>query len=360
MVVEVPSVEDLLVDVEDLQEQDSSSDEPLMVSVISNKLASQCADILCSHLGYERHTSGPGEVTSSKLSFIRGKGPDDEVVSTPVDVLAYRMFEASKTGPMTKFDLAPFKVFKLQPKDEEAIFTAPSISEETQLKMNAEVSRQKGKESLRGATKDNYAFNNDVAARAGMRVASTTMLVSESLSRALSQEPDDPSCLSRKDIIRLTSQLGPMAKLMYESFARIARESVKVRRKAVLDCFDWPSTSARTTLESLPLLGTDLFNDQFMTVLKGEVERHKEGQLATFAPAQPPRTSSAPRTKSRGRGQAYHFRPSSNKRGRGRGKDHSTDRKRESKKDSKSTRGYRGPPNPRGRGFPPDPPSYRP
>ncbi|WP_411016793.1 hypothetical protein, partial [Salmonella sp. s51944] len=118
---------------------------------------------------------------------------------------------------------------KLEPKDEEAIFTAPSISEETQLKMNAEVSRQKGKESLRGATRDHYAFNNDVAARAGMRVASTTMLVSESLSRALSQESDDQSSLSRKDIIRLTSELGPMAKLMFDLFARIARDSVKAR-----------------------------------------------------------------------------------------------------------------------------------
>ncbi|WP_411025997.1 hypothetical protein, partial [Salmonella sp. s54496] len=107
----------------------------------------------------------PGEVTSSKLSFIRGKGPDDEVVSTPVDILSYKLFEAAKSGPMTKYDLAPF--------------TAPSISEETRLKMSDETSRQKGKESSRNATKENISdFNSDVAARAGMKIASVTMLVS--------------------------------------------------------------------------------------------------------------------------------------------------------------------------------------
>ncbi|WP_411025407.1 hypothetical protein, partial [Salmonella sp. s55004] len=166
---------------------------------------------------------------------------------------------------MASKDLTPFKAFNFTTEDEEALFTAPTISEDTRLKMAADLGLQKRKEVTKPKTKAaGDAFNVDTAARAGLKLSSVLMLVAESLSRVHQQSSNDQDGLSRQETLRLTSLLAPMGKLMFEQFARISRASVQTRRSLVLDSFEWPSTSARAHLESLPFLGKDLFNDQFL------------------------------------------------------------------------------------------------
>ena len=97
-----------------------------------------------------------------------------------------------------------------------------------------------------------------------MMLSSVLLLVSESLIRAHQQFSADEGSLSRPEVGKIAYSLGPLSRLIYDQFAKVALKSVRVRRRNVLDSFDWPSSEARSRLEQLPVLGDDLFNDQFL------------------------------------------------------------------------------------------------
>ena len=92
---------------------------------------------------------------------------------------------------------------------------------------------------------------------------------------------------------RSSSCWVPLARLVYDQFARIALKSIEVRRGNVLDTFRWPTSEARSRLERLPVIGPDLFNGEFISKLSEEVKRHQETASASFAP--PPKWSLRPR-----------------------------------------------------------------
>ena len=92
------------------------------------------------------------------------------------------------------------------------------------------------------------------------------------LVRAHQQLPEDPIQIPRSEIELILFLLGPLARLIFDQFARVALKAVDVRRGNVVDAFAWPSTEARSRLEWLPVFGPDLFHPQFIPKL-AEVKR---------------------------------------------------------------------------------------
>ncbi|KAJ8026083.1 Polycomb group RING finger protein 3 [Holothuria leucospilota] len=107
-------------------------------------------------------------------------------------------------------------------------------------------------------------FQADLAARAGLKFSSVFLLAAEALRRAHLQVPGDDIQFSRAEVGQLVFLLGPLARLVYDQFARVALKAVKVRRANVLDTFQWPSVEARNRLEQLPVASPDLITGQFL------------------------------------------------------------------------------------------------
>ncbi|PIK35744.1 hypothetical protein BSL78_27440 [Apostichopus japonicus] len=98
----------------------------------------------------------------------------------------------------------------------------------------------------------------DMAARSGMKFASVLMLSAEVLMRHHQQLPEDSSQVSRDEAGQLLLLLGPLVRLAYDQFARVATRSVKARRQNIVSAIHWPSTEAKDRMLELPILGEDL------------------------------------------------------------------------------------------------------
>lgn len=55
-----------------------------------------------------------------------------------------------------------------------------------------------------------------------------------------------------------------------------------MRRVYVLHVFAWPSAEAQSRLENLPVVGPNLFNNQFLNKLVEEVKRHERMAATSF------------------------------------------------------------------------------
>ena len=166
-----------------------------------------------------------------------------------------------------------------------SLFRPPSVSDETRNKVRAEQGLASGmfKDSLRKKAEQDW-YQADLAARAGLKFSSVFLMAAEVLRRAHLQVPADPIQYSRTDVGNLVYLLGPLSRLVFDQFARVALKSVRVRRGNILDAFAWPSTEARSRMEQLPVVSADLFNGQFLEKLVEEVKRHEETAAASFKP----------------------------------------------------------------------------
>ena len=160
------------------------------------------------------------------------------------------------------------------------------------------------RDPLRRRTEEDW-YQADLAARAGLKFSSVFLLVAEALKRAHLQCPGDQVQFSREDVGQLIFLLGPLSRLVFDQFTRVALKAVQVRRSNILDVIpSWPSSEARGRLEQLPVVGPDLFNSQFLEKLTAEVKRHEETGSATFKPPPRPTPSPASRGASRGKPKA--------------------------------------------------------
>ena len=112
----------------------------------------------------------------------------------------------------------------------------------------------------------------DSAARAGLRYASTLLLVADIITRSF-QEVESGN-ISREDTGRVVTLLGPLSRLVFDQFSRTAVRSVRARRDMVLDAVKWPYASMRNTLERLPIIGGDLFGGR-LTRLQSQATKLK-------------------------------------------------------------------------------------
>ncbi|PIK45750.1 hypothetical protein BSL78_17390 [Apostichopus japonicus] len=101
------------------------------------------------------------------------------------------------------------------------------------------------------------------------------MLTAEVLMRYHQQLPQDDTYVSRNEAGQLLLLLGPLVRLAFDQFARVAIRSVKARRENVISSIRWPSVEAKERMLALPSLGDDLFAGSFQQKLQEEVSRRE-------------------------------------------------------------------------------------
>ena len=109
----------------------------------------------------------------------------------------------------------------------------------------------------------------DTAAKAGLRLSCFLQLLSEFLVCAC--ETDSPVSPNSTELA--FHFLDNCLRICMDQFIRISSLSTAVRRTNVLEAIFLPSDGAKARLESLPLLGTDLFNDKFQEAMEAEAKR---------------------------------------------------------------------------------------
>ncbi|PIK40446.1 hypothetical protein BSL78_22729 [Apostichopus japonicus] len=178
-----------------------------------------------------------------------------------------------------------------------------------------------------------------------MKFTSVLMLSTGVLMRHHQQLPEDENQVSRYEAGQFLLLLGPLVRLAYDQFARVATRSVKARRESIVSAIHWPSIEAKTRMLALPSLGEDLFAGSLQQKLQEEVAEERPWRSRNFrssvrqrprpfrprenrptrgvraAPARPPSRGAL---RGRNRGTAYHptaYRPTRSwvPRGTGRG-----------------------------------------
>ena len=304
-------------DEEDGEEMEGTQDGPAPTSTpeetesprgtsLPQGLLNSVAEVLTSKLGFDAPTRPATTGSESRLSQTNEAvevGPPE----FPVDAHCQQRFGAlAAKRPWTAFPAQQEKAIRVPEEHWNALFKPPSVSDDTRNKVRAEQKLASGlfRDPLRRRTEEDW-YQADLAARAGLKFSSVFLLVAEALKRAHLQCPGDQVQFSREDVGQLIFLLGPLSRLVFDQFTRVALKAVQVRRSNILDVIpSWPSSEARGRLEQLPVVGPDLFNSQFLEKLTAEVKRHEETGSATFKPPPRPTPSPASRGASRGKPKA--------------------------------------------------------
>ena len=276
------SADEMDVDVaQDPAPQDPMDDESPRGTELPQSLIDRVAKIFISHIGYDEVRDSPSVSESSKLFSTNERGRVEGPPRMPVDTQCQdriKVLAAKRTW--TAFPAAQEKLFRVPEDMWESLFKTPTISEETRNKVRAE---QGLGEPLRRKLEEEWS-QVDLAGRVGLKFSSVFLLAAESLLRAHQQLPEDTDLFTRQEVGSLLFLLGPLARLIYDQFARVTIKATQVRRDNVLDTFDWPTQEARSRLERLPMVGSDLFAGEFLTKLAEEVKRFQETSEAPLNP----------------------------------------------------------------------------
>ena len=257
---------------------------------LPQSLIDRVAKIFISHIGYDEVRDSPSVSESSKLFSTNERGRVEGPPRMPVDTQCQdriKVLAAKRTWKA--FPAAQEKLFRVPEDMWESLFkTTPTISEETRNKVRAEQGLASGMfgEPLRRKLEEEWS-QVDLAGRVGLKFTSVFLLAAESLLRAHQQLPEDTDLFTRQEVGSLLFLLGPLARLIYDQFARVTIKATQVRRDNVLDTFDWPTQEARSRLERLPMVGSDLFAGEFLPKLAEEVKRFQETSEASFKPEPP-------------------------------------------------------------------------
>ena len=222
--------------------------------------------------------------TSGRFSESEANRELDATPIMPVDSECTVRFEALVSGKKLEYCNPQTTRISFPEEEVKKLFTSPLISEETSNKVRAETSHSgvgTFKDAAKKVIEEKWVFV-DKAARSGMKLSSIFLLAAESLLRAHQQFPGDQGYFSRAEVGSLIFLLGPLARQIYDQFARVAIKSIKVRRDNVLGVFKWPYPEARAHLEQLPFLGKDLFDGRFLEAFVKEVDKHKVVAQTSF------------------------------------------------------------------------------
>ena len=258
---------------------DSEEEDLLTGTDITKEAFNKAVEVLRRLLGYEM-PEAPQEPQGrrSRLSLNIVKKPPNPVM--PVDEECLQRFQTlAEAKRWTAFQLKPCKTFRLEEEPWKEVFRTPYIPEEAAVKLRAAGAlSQSGKtfSNLTTAKTDKALLETDRAARAGMRYASTLLLVAEILSKSFQQA--DSGGISRKDTGAIVTLLGPLSRLVFDQFARVAVKTTSERRTLVLDALAWPSASIKKSFESLPMLGEDMFGGKFGDHLQSEATKQKDSK----------------------------------------------------------------------------------
>lgn len=134
----------------------------------------------------------------------------------------------------------------------EGIFRSPTIPEEAVVKLCAagamnQVSRAYSNHLVAKMDRALY-IDTDRTSRAGLRYVSMFLLVAEILSKSFLHVGS--AGIFRKDTGAVVTLLGPLSRLVFDQFARVAVKSLTERRGIVLDSLAWPSATIKKSFST--------------------------------------------------------------------------------------------------------------
>ena len=256
-------------------DSDEDSDDPLIGTDITQEAFEKAVEVLRRILGFEPPVIKPNpETRKSKLTLntVR-KTPAPEM---PIDFECVERFKRiSESKKWTAFQLKPNRTFRIEEGDWRELCEHPVIPEGAQERLRSlGVMDRIGKYTSELASNLEKSLSDaDRAARVGMKYSSTLLLFAEVLSKAF-QEADSHG-VSRRDTGAIVTLLGPISRLVFDQFSKIAVRTTTERRKLVLDSMKWPSTSMKKGFQDLPMMGKDLFGGKFTEHLQQEAAKQK-------------------------------------------------------------------------------------
>lgn len=261
---------------------ESDDDIPLMGTSISKEAFDKAVEVIRRQLGFD--ASSPSEPSSSRKSHLSLNKPVTPLRSSmPVDAECFDRFEAqAKAKKWRAYPKRQASDFHIDDEDWKAFFSSPSLPDVCLDKLKASGAVDHRGKFRTSSTKKSYLSLQgiDLAARTGMKFASSLLLIAEVLSKSFRQTGTEE--VSRKDTGALVNILGPVARLSYDQFAKVAVKASSDRRELVLDSIRWPSDDIKRRFMELPLSGPDLFAGKFEEQLLTEIKRRKDINKADF------------------------------------------------------------------------------
>lgn len=266
----------------ELSGSDQEEDTPLFGTEITREAFEKAVEVLRRHLGFE---APPAEVdpTAKRSKLSLNHPSKDTKASMPVDAECLDRFKATaEARRWTPFPRKQCSAFRLDEKEWKDFFISPRIPVVAVDKLkNAGAMDSKANYKSSTSRKSEKAFSGmDNAARAGMKFSSALLLIAEVLTKSFRQLGEEE--VSRKDTGILVNLLGPLSRLIFDQFSRVAVRSVQERRDLVMDALIWPTQDIKRRFLELPLTGPDIFGGQFEDHLQTEVKRQKDLKKADF------------------------------------------------------------------------------
>lgn len=289
---------------------DSDDDEqPLFGTDIPRDAFDKAVEVLRRQLGY---TSEPApEVSTSKSRLTLNTPSGSTRSSLPVDAECADRFRALPHGnagrKWTAYSKSQNLSFRVEDNDWRDLFKTPSVPQGAEDYLRSVgATGPGGKLKSTPARKALRSLHQlDTASRVGLKFASSLLLIAEVLSKSFRHSTSAE--VSRKDTASLVTLLGPLARRVYDQFARVSIKSVTERRDIILDAMQLSHESVRRRFQDLPVLGDDIFAGQFDSVLQEEAKRKTDLQKAHLSGSRPFSRRSPPRNRpsrsSRGRRQ---------------------------------------------------------
>ena len=264
----------------------SSEEEPLFGTEIPQEVFDKAVIILRQQLGFET-SSSVDPPSKSKLSLNRPTHTTKAAL--PVDAECEDRFKASAGSALsnrwTAFSKAQCSSFRVDEREWQDLFKTPGIPQAARdylrsvgsLDASGKLKHPSDKRSMRTLSQ------LDSAARAGLKFSSALLLIAEVLMKSFRQSGSQE--VSRKDTATLVSLVGPIARRVYDQFAKVSVRSVVDRRDIVLDAMRIPQRDVKRRFQQLPIAGEDLFGGQFDAQLITEVKRRKDMANANLSSA---------------------------------------------------------------------------
>ena len=276
---------------------DDSDDDPILGTAFSRDAFDKAVEVIRNQLGFDPpppQESSSSSSKRSKLSLNKPSVPSRSVM--PVDVECFDRFESQANSRKWRaFPKRQSSDFHISDEDYRAFFASPTIPESCLDKLKASGSvDQRGFFRSQTTKKSFLSLQNiDLAARTGMKFASSLLLFAEVLSKSFRQPGTEE--VPRKDTGAVINLLGPVSRLAYDQFAKVAVRASMDRRELVLENIHWPSRDIQRRFMDLPLSGPDLFGGKFEEQLSAEIKRMKDINKAEFSFSKDSRPS-RPRT----------------------------------------------------------------
>lgn len=294
---EQPVFQDDVLDpqLQDEYPSDDSDDEPITGTEFSSDAFDKAVEVIRRQLGFDPPEPEQSSLRAkSKLSLNKPSKPSRSIM--PVDTECFDRFEThAKAKRWRAYPRKSSSDFRIADDDYKAFFSAPSLPVSCMDKLKESNAMDQRGRFTSPSTKKSYSslHNIDLAARTGMKFASALLLFAEVLSKSFRQSGTEQ--VPRSDTGALVNLLGPIARLSYDQFVRVAVRATHDKRELVLDNINWPSKDIQQRFMDLPFEGSDLFGGKFDDQLSLEIKRKKDMNKAEFSfskpPSRPPRSS---------------------------------------------------------------------